>query len=131
MLRIKGDWMGEGFRDRIVWQRAIELTTAIYELTRDFPREETYGLTNQLRRAAVSIPSNIAEGHGRNSDGQLVQFLCMARGSNYEVQTQLEIADRLQYGVDAKRSVCRSLSVEVGKMLNATVTSIESRRSTF
>jgi four helix bundle protein len=122
--------MGEGFRDRIVWQRAMELTTAVYELTRDFPRDEVYALTNQLRRA-VSIPSNIAEGHGRNSDGQLVQFLCMARGSNYEVQTQLEIADRLQYGVDTKRSVCQSLSVEVGKMLNATVTSLESRRSTF
>lgn len=121
--------MAEGFRDRIVWQRAMELTTAIYELTRDFPRDEVYALTNQLRRAAVSIPSNIAEGHSRNSHGQLVQFLCMARGSNYEVQTQFEIAERLRYGVDAKRSVCRSLSVEVAKMLNATVTSLEARRS--
>jgi four helix bundle protein len=121
--------MGEGFRDRIVWQRAMELTTAIYELTRDFPRDEVYALTNQLRRAAVSIPSNIVEGHGRNSHGQLVQFLCMARGSNYELQTQLEIAARLQYGVDAKRSLCHSLSIEVGKMLNATVTSLESGRA--
>lgn len=121
--------MAEGFRDRIVWQHAMELTTAIYELTRDFPREEVYALTNQLRRAAVSIPSNIAEGHGRNSHGQLLQFLCMARGSNYEVQTQLEIAERLHYGVDAKRSVCYSLSVEVGKMLNATVTSLQARRN--
>jgi four helix bundle protein len=122
--------MGEGFRDRIVWQRAVELTTAIYELTRDFPREEMYGLTNQLRRAAVSIPSNIAEGHGRNSHGQLLQFICVARGSNYEVQTQLEIADRLCFGSDQKRVVCRSLSIEIGKMLNATITSLESRRNT-
>jgi four helix bundle protein len=120
--------MGEAFRDRIVWQRAIELTTAIYEFTRDFPREETYALTNQLRRAAVSIPSNIAEGHGRNSDGQLLQFVCMARGSTYEVQTQLVIAERLGYGTDERRTLCQSLSVEVGKMLNATVTSLESRR---
>ena len=121
--------MGESFRDRIVWQRAIELTTAIYEFTRDFPREEMYALTNQLRRAAVSIPSNIAEGHGRNSDGQLLQFVCMARGSNYEVQTQLVIAERLGYGTDERRVLCQSLSVEVGKMLNATVTSLESRRA--
>jgi four helix bundle protein len=120
--------MGEAFRDRIVWQRAIELTTAVYEFTRDFPREETYALTNQLRRAAVSIPSNIAEGHGRNSDGQLLQFVCMARGSTYEVQTQLVIAERLGYGTDERRTLCQSLSVEVGKMLNATVTSLESRR---
>lgn len=120
--------MGESFRDRIVWQRAIELTTAIYEFTRDFPREEMYALTNQLRRAAVSIPSNIAEGHGRNSDGQLLQFVCMARGSNYEVQTQLVIAERLGYGAGERRALCQSLSVEVGKMLNATVTSLESRR---
>ncbi|HEY5381513.1 MAG TPA: four helix bundle protein [Acidobacteriaceae bacterium] len=121
--------MGESFRDRIVWQRAIELTTAIYEFTGDFPREEMYALTNQLRRAAVSIPSNIAEGHGRNSDGQLLQFVCMARGSNYEVQTQLVIAERLGYGTDERRVLCQSLSVEVGKMLNATVTSLESRRA--
>jgi four helix bundle protein len=120
--------MGEGFRDRIVWQRAIELTTAIYEFTQDFPREEMYALTNQLRRAAVSIPSNIAEGHGRNSDSQLLQFVCMARGSNYEVQTQLEIAERLRYGAEEKRTVCHSLSVEVGKMLNASITSLEMRR---
>jgi len=122
--------MGEGFRDRIVWQRAIELTAAIYEFTRDFPREELYALTNQLRRAAVSIPSNIAEGHGRNTDGQLLQFVCMARGSNYEVQTQLEIAERLRYGAAEKRALCHSLSIEVGKMLNATVTSLEVRRGT-
>lgn len=109
--------MGEGFRDRIVWQRAIELTTAIYDLTREFPREEMYALTNQLRRAAVSIPSNIAEGHGRNSDGQLLQFICMARGSNYEVQTQLFIAERLGYGGNEKLTLCRSLSSEVGRML--------------
>lgn len=120
--------MGEGFRDRIVWQRSIELTTAIYELTREFPREEMYALTNQLRRAAVSIPSNIAEGHGRNSDGQLLQFICMARGSNYEVQTQLVIAGRLGYGANEKLTLCQSLSSEVGRMLNATVTSLEARR---
>lgn len=117
--------MGQSFRDRIVWQRSIELCTAIYAFTQDFPKDELFALTNQMRRAAVSIPSNIAEGHGRNSTSQLIQFLCHARGSNYELQTQLIIATNLGYGKASELTLCESLSEEVGKMLNTTLRSLQ------
>jgi four helix bundle protein len=76
----------------------MQLTVAIYRLTQEFPREELYGLTSQIRRAAVSVPSNIAEGHGRLNTGEYKQFLGIARGSNFEIQTQLEIARALAIG---------------------------------
>jgi len=104
------------FRDLIVWQLAVELTVAVYGLTRDFPREEIYGLTSQIRRACVSVASNIAEGHGRNSTGEFRQFLGVARGSNFEVQTQLILSRRLQFGGDERLCVCEGLSAEVEKM---------------
>jgi four helix bundle protein len=75
----------------------MELAALVYQLTRSFPVDERFGLTNQLRRAAVSIPSNIAEGKGRQSTGDLVQFLSIARGSTLEVQTQLELAEMLGF----------------------------------
>lgn len=92
----------ESHRDLIVWQRAIEMTVAVYELTAKFPREEIYGLAAQLRRAGVSVASNIAEGYGRASTGEYRQFLGMARGSNLELQTQLVIARKLSLGNAAK-----------------------------
>lgn len=85
----------KSFRDLLVWQRAIQLATAVYRLTRDFPREELYGLTSQVRRSAVSVASNIAEGQGRMTTGEFRQFLGVARGANFEIQTQLEIARQL------------------------------------
>jgi four helix bundle protein len=72
-----------------IWHKAMELTTEVYRLTANFPKEEKYGLTSQIRRAAVSIPSNIAEGAGRNSNKEFVQFLAISNGSSYELQTQL------------------------------------------
>ena len=72
-----------------IWHKAMELVTEVYRLTADFPKEEKYGLTSQIRRAAVSIPSNIAEGAGRNSKKEFVQFLAISNGSCYELQTQL------------------------------------------
>lgn len=87
----------KGFRDLTAWQQAMELVTGLYRLTREFPKEETYGLTSQLRRAAVSVPSNIAEGYGRNSRNEFHQFLGHAKGSLCEVETQLEIATNLGY----------------------------------
>jgi four helix bundle protein len=107
------------FRDLIVWQRSVELAVVVYELTREFPKDEIYGLTSQLRRAAVSIASNIAEGRGRNTTGEFRQFLGVARGSNFEVQTQLVLSRRLKYGSAERLTLCEGLSVEVEKMLVA------------
>ena len=84
--------MGASFKELRVWQRAVEMTTAIYALTATYPSSEKFGLTNQLRRAAVSVASNIAEGYGRTTRGEYLQFLGHARGSNCEVETQLVIA---------------------------------------
>jgi len=111
--------MVQSFRDLQVWQRAIQLSVAIYRLTKDFPREEVYGLTSQIRRAAVSVPSNIAEGHGRLGTGEHRQFLGISRGSNFELQTQVEIARALEIGNPKMLDEAESLSHEVGKMLYA------------
>ena len=111
--------MAQSFRKLLVWQRSMQLTVAVYQLTREFPREEIYGLTSQIRRAAVSIPSNIAEGHGRLSGGEYRQFLGIARGSNFELQTQLEIARALEFGKPELLTEAENLSHEVGKMLYA------------
>ncbi len=117
--------MVQSFRDLLVWQRSIQLTVAVYRLTQGFPREEIYGLTSQVRRAAVSIPSNIAEGHGRLSRGEYRQFLGVARGSNFEVQTQIEIARALNLGDQKLLSEAESLSHEVGKMIFGILESIK------
>jgi len=114
----------QSYRDLLVWQRSIQLSVAVYEFTRHFPADELYGLRSQLRRASVSVASNIAEGSGRRSTGEYVQFLCMSRGSNYEVQTQLVIARELGFGAEAERVKCVRLSVEVEKMLNAFIGSL-------
>jgi len=108
----------ESFRELVVWQRAIELSVAAYKLTASFPREEMYGLTSQIRRASVSVASNIAEGQGRRTAGEFLQFLGIARGANLEVQTQLMIAAKLDYGFPAGIAECERVSVEVGRMLN-------------
>jgi four helix bundle protein len=85
------------YRNLLVWQRAIELVTDIYRATSQFPAEEMYGLKSQLRRAAVSIPSNIAEGQGRATPGEFRHFLGIARGSLLETETQIHIAQKLAY----------------------------------
>jgi four helix bundle protein len=111
------------FRELTVWQRAMQLTVKVYRLTKDFPRDELYGLTSQMRRSAVSLPSNIAEGHGRLTTGEFRQFLGIARGSNFELQTQLQIARKLQIGDSDLITEAESLSNEVGKMLFAILNS--------
>lgn len=113
------------FRDVIVWQRSMQLCTAVYELTRGFPREEIYGLTSQMRRSAVSVASNIAEGHGRGTTLQLMQFLRMARGSSFELQTQIQVAKNMRYGVVEQVICCDGFCDEVGRMLNATLRSLK------
>ena len=113
-----------------MWQRSMQLTVAVYRLTKDFPREELYGLTSQIRRAAVSLPSNIAEGHGRLNSAEFKQFLGVARGSNSELQTQLEIARVLGIGNPKLLDEADGLSREVGKMIYATVQSLRKRAGT-
>lgn len=105
------------YRDLIVWQKAMDLVTLIYQVVGSFPQTEQYGLTSQICRAAVSIPSNIAEGHGRNSLNELKHFLSIARGSLLETQTQIEIAYRLGYVSQDVFQTVWSLQNQIGKML--------------
>jgi four helix bundle protein len=119
--------MGESFKDLIVWRRAIQLSLAIYKLTSSFPDSERFGLTNQLRRASVSVASNIAEGYGKSSRGEYVLFLGHARGSNFEVQTQLVIADGLSFGIASARKTAEELSEEVSRMLVAMMSKLQKR----
>ena len=108
----------KGHRDLLVWQKAMHFVTDIYEITASFPRHELYGLVNQLRRAAVSVPSNIAEGFGRRSKKEFAQFLCHARGSQLEVETQLEIACNLKYLSQDQLRRLLMRSNEIDRMLN-------------
>ncbi len=85
------------YRDLMAWQKAMDLVELVYEVTRSWPKDEIYGLTNQVRRAVVSIPSNIAEGQGRSSPKEFMHHLSIARGSLLEVETQILIAQRLHY----------------------------------
>jgi four helix bundle protein len=109
--------MAKSYRDLDVWQCAIQLSVLLYQLTRSFPREEIYGLTSQLRRAGVSVASNIAEGYGRSSKGEYRSFLGMARGSALEVQTQLVIARELSFGDSTRIAEAELLAERAGKML--------------
>ncbi len=111
--------MAKSYKDLFVWQRAIQMTLVAYKLSAGFPKDETYGLSSQLRRASVSVASNIAEGYGRGTRGEYKQFLAIARGSNCEVQTQLIIARELGYGNKALLDDAENLSQQVGKMLHA------------
>ncbi len=113
------------FRDLVVWQRAVELTVAIYQVEKEFPNEERFGLTSQIRRASVSVASNIAEGHGRNSIGEFRQFLGVARGSNFEVQTQLILSRKLELAGEKSLGICESLSDEIERMLVALSASLD------
>ena len=111
--------MVKSYKDLIVWQKAMTLVELVYQVTRTFPREEIYGLTSQLRRAAVSIPSNIAEGQARQSTTEFKHFLSIARGSLAEVETQLLIANHLKYLTTDQLSQVMEIHTEVSKMLPA------------
>src|ERR1700752_4771357 len=110
--------MASSFQDLRVWQEAIKLAVAIYGTTEKFPKHELYGLTSQIRRAAVSIPSNIAEGKGRTNK-DFSRFLMQARGSLWELETQLEIALNLGYLSAGVRDECIGQTGELGRMLNS------------
>jgi four helix bundle protein len=115
----------KGYEQLNVWQKAMDLTVEIYGLTKHFPREELYGITNQMRRAAISIPSNIAEGHSRNSQKEFLNFLSIAKGSNAELFTQLLICERVGYISSSNIKPIKQLSQEIARMLTSLITRIE------
>ncbi|MDO4230215.1 MAG: four helix bundle protein [Capnocytophaga sp.] len=113
------------YKELIVWQKSIILVKQIYNVTRLFPEEEKFGLTNQIRRSSVSIPSNIAEGYGRGSSKSYLQFLSVARGSLFELETQLYIAKELRFISEENSQVIEGLIFEIGKMLNSLIVKLK------
>ncbi len=114
------------FRELRVWQEGMKLALQIYRETEDFPKHELYGLTQQMRRAAVSVPSNIAEGKGHRSDREFSHFLFHARGSLMELETQISTAQELQYLPEAKAHQLRELATGVGRALSGLIKSLQS-----
>lgn len=115
----------ESFRDLTAWQKAMTLATGCYGLTAAFPQEERYGLTAQIRRAAVSIPSNLAEGHNRRSRQAFANHVSIALGSQAELETQIELAVRLQFASQDAATPVQALAAEVGRLLHGLVRSLE------
>ena len=113
------------YQDLIAWQKAMLLVEKVYEISRSFPADERFGLTNQIRRAAVSVPSNIAEGQGRGRTADFSRFLRMANSSRQEVETQLLIAVRLGYITAETASSTMELAAEVGRIISGLARSIE------
>jgi len=113
------------FRKLLVWQKSMSLTTKIYDNTKSFPKEEIFGLTSQLRRCAISVPSNIAEGFGRDSKNELIRFLNISVGSLFELQTQLEIAKNIHYLDEEEFNNLYEDSREVERMLIAFIKKIK------
>ena len=116
----------QGYKELIVWQKAMDLVEAIYRVTQSFPRSEVYGLANQMQRAAVSVPSNIAEGHGLKQTQAYIRHIAIASGSLAELETQLEISDRLGYLPSDERTVIAQAN-EVGRMLSGLRQSLRSK----
>ena len=108
-------------KDLIVWQKSMDLLVEIYRLVKKLPREETYALSDQMRRAAVSIPSNIAEGRARSSEKDYIRFLFIARGSRAELETQLLACLRLNYFDESDVGTALNLSSEISSMLNSMI----------
>lgn len=113
------------FKELLIWQKSINFVTEIYELTNDFPKNEMYGLISQIRRASISIPSNIAEGNSRRSVADYLQFLKIARGSCAEVETQLIIAQNLTFLSEEHYLKLNQDIIEISKMLNGLINSLK------
>ena len=117
----------KSYRELTTWQKAMDLVVQVYKMSRSFPREEAFGLTSQLRRAAVSIPSNIAEGQGRGSPKDFKRFLAIAYGSLQETETQIMLAHRIGYLQDAHQAQLLTQCAEVGKLINGLSQSVSKR----
>lgn len=113
------------YKELIVWQKSVDLVTDIYSCTKNFPKEELYSLTSQIRRSSISIPSNIAEGHSRRSQIDYLQFLKIARGSCAELETQLIISKNLNYLNTDEFDHLSKKSEEIAKMLNSLITKLQ------
>jgi four helix bundle protein len=122
--------MSSSYRDLVVWQKAMDLIVVVYRATCDFPKEETYGLVSQLRRASVSVASNIAEGHGRLTPGEFRHFLGISRGSLLEVETQILVSERL--GMLDHKTVERMLQMsgEIKRMIHGLADSLVDSEAT-
>lgn len=118
----------KNYKDLIVWQKSIELVCEIYNITKMLPKEELYGLCDQMRRASVSIPSNIAEGHARNYDNEFVKFLKVAQGSLAELETQLFICTRLDFLTNDQIEISCNLCSEIGKMLFSLISTLKNNQ---
>ncbi|KKW10964.1 MAG: hypothetical protein UY50_C0023G0010 [Parcubacteria group bacterium GW2011_GWA2_49_9] len=119
--------VAKSYKDLIVWQKGIDLSVLVYELTEGFPNEERYALTSQMRRAVVSIPSNIAEGRCRSTKKDFCHFLHIALGSAAELETQIEIAKRISKTAKLSYGAVESLLTEVMKMLYSLISKLEAR----
>jgi four helix bundle protein len=118
------------YRELIVWQKGMDLVEAVYRATHEFPNAELYGLTSQLRRSAVSVPSNIAEGQGRHTTRDFLYFLSIAQGSLMEVETQITIAQRLGYMKPAAEIALLDFTAEIGRLLNGLTNSLHKKLAT-
>ena len=116
------------YRELIVWQKAMKLAAAVYRRTENFPSREIYGLTAQMRRAAVSVPSNIAEGQGRRTDPEFQHFLGNARGSLVELETQVQLAHELGFLPGEIADELAALTAEVGRLINGLMDALHKSR---
>lgn len=123
---LPGEVRTRHYRDLLVWQKAMALAKAIYHETEGLPKAELFGLQAQMRRSAVSIPSNIAEGHGRLNDGHFRQFLAIARGSLFELQTQLELACDMKFLDEKRVKQLMEHSEEIARMINGLLSALKS-----
>jgi four helix bundle protein len=119
----------QSYKDLKVWQKSMEIARACYEVTKAFPKEELFGMTSQIRRAAASVPANIAEGYGRDSRGEYVQFLRFAQGSLKELETHLILAEQVRITALDSTAAIQSLCDEVGRMLRSLIRSLQSSTS--
>ena len=119
----------ESFKDLIVWQKGIEIVSDVYKATKKFPKDELYCLTSQIRRSAISIPANIAEGWGRGTTKNYIQFLEISRGSLFELNTLIIISYNQEYIDKATCDEIENRLNEIGRMINALITKLESKNS--
>ena len=120
----------KSYKDLLIWQKGIDIVINLYQLVEDFPKQETYALSSQLKRASVSIPSNIAEGYGRNSTQSYIHFVSISRGSLFELETQLIIAQKLKFVKnESLLSELMNQITEESKMINSFLNKLESSKS--